>query len=269
MNLRASEWIVLAYFVYLATAALAVPLSFNRRRRVVSTAVFGVVVVLSLLRFGRSGPAEALRDWVPLVYMLVAYWLPASFVTVPNEALERALLALDNRWLGRDRLTMFAAHAPKLLLELFELAYLFCYPLVPLGLACLYIAGLREEADRLWTAVLLAACLSYGVLPWLPTRPPRTTEEPLVQSRSRVRKLNLKLLDRASIQLNTFPSGHAATAVATALVVGARLPLVGLMLGLIALGILGGSVLGRYHYAADTLIGAALALVGFAVSRFV
>jgi membrane-associated phospholipid phosphatase len=79
----------------------------------------------------------------------------------------------------------------------------------------------------------------------------------------------LDVLSRASIQLNTFPSGHAATAVAAALAVGARLPLPGLMMSVIALGILGGSVLGRYHYAADALSGAVLALVGFVVSRFV
>jgi len=269
MNLHAPEWIVLAYFVYLATAAIAVPLSSHRRRRVVGTAVLCVVVVGGLERFGESGPAEILRDWVPLAYLLVAYWLPASFVTAPNEALERSLLALDDRWLGRERLATFAARAPRLLLELLELAYLFCYPLVPVGLACLYFAGLREEADQFWTAVLLAAFLAYGALPWFPTRPPRTTDDTRVQVRSRLRNLNLKLLGRASIQLNTFPSGHAAAAVATALAVGVRLPLAGLLLGLIALGILGSSVLGRYHYAADTLSGAVLALVGFAVSRWV
>ena len=269
MNFRASEWIVLAYFVYLAVAAAAVPLSSDRRRRVIGAAAMAIVAVVSVERVGGSGPSEVLRDWIPLVYLVVAYRLPASFVTARNERLERALLALDERWLGRHRLATFAERGPKPLLELFELAYLFCYPLVPMGLACLYIAGLREEANRFWTAVLLAAFLSYGALPWFPTRPPRTTDATLVPARSRIRTLNLDVLARASIQLNTFPSGHAATAVAAALAVGARLPLPGLMMGLIALGILGGSVLGRYHYAADALTGAVLALVGFVVSRFV
>jgi membrane-associated phospholipid phosphatase len=155
------------------------------------------------------------------------------------------------------------------LVELFELAYLFCYPLVPAGLASLYIAGLNGEADRFWTAVLVAAFGSYGTLPWFSTRPPRTTEEAPLRSCSRVRLLNLRVLDRASIHLNTFPSGHAAAALATALAVGARLPLAGLVCGLIAFGIMAGSVLGRYHYAADALSGAILALIGFAISRFV
>jgi membrane-associated phospholipid phosphatase len=149
------------------------------------------------------------------------------------------------------------------------LAYLFCYPLVPAGFACLYLAGLGAEADRFWTAVLTAAFCSYGALPWFSTRPPRSTEAAPFRSRSRIRTLNLKVLGRASIQLNTFPSGHAAAALATALAIGARLPLPGLVCGVIAFGIMMGSVLGRYHYAADALSGAILALIGFAISRFV
>ena len=46
-------------------------------------------------------------------------------------------------------------------------------------------------------------------------------------------------------------------------------PSVGLPLGLLAVGIAMGSVVGRYHYAADALAGAALALLGFVISRAV
>jgi len=106
------------------------------------------------------------------------------------------------------------------------------------------------------------------VLPWLATRPPRAIEgEPA--SPGVIRRLNLQLLGRASIQLNTFPSGHAAASAATALAVSARLPTVGLALGLLAFGIAVGSVIGRYHYAADALAGVLLGLVGFLMSRLV
>ena len=69
-----------------------------------------------------------------------------------------------------------------------------------------------------------------------------------------IRRLNRTVLDRASVQVNTFPSGHAATAVAA----GRLLPdlLVPLLAtaGAIALS----TVVGRYHYAADTLLGVAV-----------
>ena len=79
----------------------------------------------------------------------------------------------------------------------------------------------------------------------------------------------MRVLGLTSVQLNTFPSGHAAASLATALAVGARLPLPGLLLGLLAIAIVIGSVVGRYHYAADALAGAALAILGFLISRSV
>jgi len=84
-----------------------------------------------------------------------------------------------------------------------------------------------------------------------------------------VRRVNVRVLGLASHKLNTFPSGHAAASLATALAVGTNLPLAGLPLGLLALAIAIGSVVGRYHYAADALAGAAVALLGFVISRFV
>jgi membrane-associated phospholipid phosphatase len=90
-----------------------------------------------------------------------------------------------------------------------------------------------------------------------------------MQTSGLARRVNLRVLGVASVQLNTFPSGHAAASLATALAVGARLPIAGLLLGLLALAIALGSVAGRYHYAADALAGAALAIVAFVISRAV
>ncbi len=269
MKLRTFEWIVVVYFGYLATAALAVPLPVERKRHVVLTAVLVVISVFSVARLGDLRSTFGLRVWMPLAYLLVGYWLPALFVKTPNQPLERALLILDRRWFGPEGLQTFAARAPRILIELFEVAYLLCYPLVPAGFMCLYVAGLPEEIARFWTAVLLASLPCYGLLPWFPTRPPRAVEQPVVRPRSRVRLLNLRVLGRASIQLNTFPSAHAAASVATALAVGVSVPPAGLVLGLIALAIAVGSVVGRYHYAADALSGTALGFAGFMFSRLV
>ncbi len=206
---------------------------------------------------------------MPLVYILLGYWLPALLVTSTNQAL-RAPAADTRPSLARHRnVTPISERAPRPVIELLELAYLFCYPIVPIGLACLYVAGLREESDRFWTAVLLAVFGCYGVLPWLPTRPPRAIEGAPMRSSGLVRRVNLRVLGLASIQLNTFPSGHVAASLATALAVCARLPLAGIPLGLLALAIAVGSVVGRYHYAADALAGAVLALLGFVISRSV
>ena len=263
MELRASEWITIAYFAYLAgAAAVVVGIGGRRRRRAIGAAAAVVIAVLTVAWFGPS--AAVLRDWMPFVFILLGYWLPALLVTSTNPVLERRLLTLDQRWL----VSTIGERAPRPVIELLELAYLFCYPMVPVGFACLYVAGLREESDRFWTAVLAAVFGCYGMLPWLPTRPPRAIEGEPTRS-SAIRRVNVRVLGVASIQLNTFPSGHVAASLATALAVCVRLPLAGLPLGLLAFAIAIGSVVGRYHYAADALAGAALALLGFVISRWV
>jgi membrane-associated phospholipid phosphatase len=117
------------------------------------------------------------------------------------------------------------------------------------------------DPERFWTVILVTDYVCFGFLPWVQTRPPRALRngDPW---RSRVRKFNLRLLGAASIQANTFPSGHAAEAFAAALlVVGAPWPWVAYV-GVSALLVSAGTVLGRYHYAAD-------ALAGWAVAAFV
>jgi membrane-associated phospholipid phosphatase len=131
------------------------------------------------------------------------------------------------------------------------------------------VAGFTGEADRFWTAVLVAGFGSYGPLPWWPTRPPRAIERAIERMRFAVRSMNLHVLSRASVQWNTFPSGHVATSLAAALAVASVLPSAGLVIAVIALAIAVASVVGRYHYAADALAGALLAAIGFGVSRLV
>jgi hypothetical protein len=265
LELRTSEWIALAFFVYVAAAALLMRVPAERKRRVfVRAALIAAFILATALATG-SAAARA-RDWLPLLYLPLGYWLPAHLVQRTNPRLEAILLEFDRRLFGANGLRDFANRAPRLLLELLELAYLFCYPVVPLGFAWLVLGGFPEEGDRFWTAVLLAGFCCYGLLPWLPARAPRVIEETPPRIRCSIRTLNLHVLDRASVQLNTFPSGHTAASLAAALAVGAHLALAGAVLGVIALGIATGSVVGRYHYTADAIAGAAVALAAFALS---
>jgi membrane-associated phospholipid phosphatase len=71
------------------------------------------------------------------------------------------------------------------------------------------------------------------------------------------------VLDRASVQWNTFPSGHTAASVAAALAVAGHSLVAGMVLGLVAVSIAIGSVVGRYHYAADAIAGVSVAIVAF------
>lgn len=275
IGFRVSEWIALAYFGYLFSVALLpagpkgpalrTARAHGKRRVLVIAPIMAASIVALPLQTGSA--AAIARDWMPLTYILFGYWLPSHLVSRSNPRLETALLEIDHRLFGANGLTTFANRAPRSLIEYLEVAYLFCYPLVPIGFAWLLLAGYRGEVDRFWTAVLLASFMCYGLLPWLPTRAPRAIEPNPARARSSIRALNLLILDRASVQLNTFPSGHTAASLATALAVGVYSPFAGCVLGFIALGIAFGSIAGRYHYAADAITGAAAALVAFALSR--
>jgi membrane-associated phospholipid phosphatase len=152
-------------------------------------------------------------------------------------------------------------------LDFLEFAYLSCFIFVPGGMLILALTGHAANADRFWTIVLAGEFGSFGVLPWIQTRPPRDIEPPdPVNSRGLiVRRLNLYMCGRTSIGWNTFPSGHVAGALAAALAVSEAVPAAAapmfLGAGLIAVS----TVIGRYHYAVDGIAGALLTLGVWAI----
>ena len=270
--MRHSEWITAGYFLYLL---LPIWLGRSRRTRLMLTvwALALAMVVIAVSQLPDGAPWRGVRDWAPGLYLLAGYWLPGRLFKDPNTRLERWLLATDNSWLG-PRVVSATLGLPSIVREYLELTYLLCYPLVPLAFGVLYFrthdpTNVSVIVDSYWTAVLLAVFSCYGLLPWLPTRPPRALLPVATTSHSSIRRLNRLVLDRASIQVNTFPSGHVAAALASALAVGELLPLAGMIIGLLAASIAVAAALGRYHYAADVVLGGVIAVLAFAVSSWI
>ena len=135
-----------------------------------------------------------------------------------------------------------------------------------LGAIIAATAGTDRIADY-WSLVLASELACYGALPWLRSRPPRTLEEPGVMERRAplVRRLNVSILDRASVQANTLPSGHVAGAVAAALGVWPVDAAAGALLLVIAGAIAIAAVVGRYHYVVDCVAGASVALAAWSL----
>jgi hypothetical protein len=261
---RRSEWIAAGYFLY-----LLLPIWLRgapeRRIRLTVSAVAAAVSVLVLSVLPDSAGWRVVRDWAPGLLLLIGYWLPGKLFTAPDQRLEAWLLEADWRW-GRPLLAV-DAKAPRVLRELLELSYLLCYPLIPLAFAA--VVFWNGDPDDFWTTVLLAVFACYGLLPWLPTRPPRAlrSERDAVPRPSAIRQLNVAVLGRASIQVNTFPSGHVAAAFAAGLAVGQVHAGAGAAIGLLSLGIAVAAVVGRYHYAADVVLGAIVAFIAFTMTR--
>jgi PAP2 superfamily len=263
-------------------------LPMRRRRRIT---VLGALVVAvdafacAMPRFLPAAASITLLDWLPVALMLVPYWQTGQFFRGPNPKIQRWLLRIDLRWLGRNAARSGTART-RLGLAL-EIAYVFCYPFVPLGLAALYISGRRFHSDFFWLVVLTATYLCYAITPFFPAMPPRDAMKtalgaqapagnsaPLVTDLSagpqnRGRRFNRWIQDWGSIHAISFPSAHVASTLAVSLVLLRWMPVTGACFLAVAVCIAIAAVAGRYHYLLDVLLGAAVALSVFAAGCFV
>ena len=194
--------------------------------------------------------------FVPGGLLLGGYWLSGLFFHDPQAWLEAGLLASDRRVFTRLEVDRRLMATPAMVLEALEAAYTADYVVVGAG-ALIAAAHGAKAISRYWTIVLAAELACYAALPFLRSRPPRTLEPPGVieQRAPRLRRLNISILDRASVQANTIPSGHVAGAVAAALAVMAVSATAGLAVTGVAVAITVSAIAGRYHYAVDCVLG--------------
>jgi len=264
MIIRRSEWINIIFFSFLMVMGFFRPLSLRKRLEiiVIGTAGIGLTLVAAYIpQWTASRAVPVIRDFLPALLMLFVYWQSGRFFVRPNEWIQEYLLQLDEKYLGPVLRREPGKSIPSWLANYLELSYLFCYPLVPLGIVVLYLSGKKNLANDYWSIVLLSTYFCYVLLPFIQMLPPRmlnpkseTNPEP-----ERIRLLNLNILDNLSIQVNTFPSAHVASTIAASLALIGSLPLAGLIFLIISLSIACGAVMGRYHYAADAVLGIGIA----------
>ena len=238
----------------------------------IGVAGLGATIIAACL-LPRLLPALAVsvvRDWLPAALVLLVYWQAGEFFMKVDQRFQDQLEGIDARmvapllnWLSRHRVGIWIA-------AYLEMAYLLCYPMIPMSIGALYMLRLARYADSFWTVVLVSTYLSYGALPFLQTLPPRMLAESWLEPLppSSVRRFNLWILRHASIHANTFPSAHVAASTGAALVLTSLAPWpAGLVFLAIAVGIAVGTFAGRYHFAADAVAGSAVAVIVFMVTR--
>ncbi len=198
---------------------------------------------------------------VPAVLLLGGYWLSGLFFKHPQPWLESWLARTDRDAFDALGLDRALQAAPRWVLEVLEASYTADYAVIAAGALLSAAAGVDEIA-RYWSIVLAAELTCYAALPFLRSRPPRAVEAAgVVATRApRLRRLNTAILDRASVQANTIPSGHVAGAVAAALAVLPLSATAGAVLLILAALITAAAVTGRYHYVVDCVLGAVVAV---------
>lgn len=235
-------WPAIVFGALLFAAAAA------RRRHGLALGFAGYALGAALLSGVASGPV---RFAAPLAALLIGYWLTKPFYTSPSPRLEAWLLRYDDLW-HVDRM---AASAPRWLHGIVEVAYIGVYPFMVIAAIPAFSAS-RDAFAWHWAMVLAAELACYVTLPWLQARPPRERE-----NGDFLRRLNEAMLDRLSVRATTIPSGHVAGPVAAALSIWMIAPAWGPWLMAGALAITAATVIGRYHYALDALLGLAVGAV--------
>ena len=273
-RLWVAEYLVIGFFLYLIVLARLSPLTGRQRGRVLMVGLVCIALTIMLSQLRLSPLLRIAREWLPAIYLIQGYWLCGLFFRRPMLDWEARLMALDI-WLFRVlNVRTFLTHGPRVVLEYFELTYLLTYPFVPVAFGLFCWLGFRDGADHFWTALLFAGYGTYGVLPWIQTRPPRAIERdnPLDARGLLLHRLNVGVLARTSVQVNTFPSGHASTGTAAALAVASLDPVIGGVLLFLAISLIVATVLGRYHYAWDSILGGVVGIaawwVGFRLLPF-
>lgn len=252
-------WVAGGYGVLLTCTAIC--LQNLRRKTVVITACAAYALVAAAL-------ASLSGFWVnflaPGLLLLGGYWLSGFFFRAPQPWLERALAASDGWFFETFAVNRALAGAPRGFLELLEASYTADYIVVAGGAFVSAPFG-ADAVARYWTIVLAAELACYVALPFLRARPPRALEPPgVIHGRAlALRRVNLAILDRASVQACTIPSGHVAGAVAAALAVMPFSITASVVFLAMSVLIAASATAGRYHYAVDCALGALVAVIAF------
>ncbi len=273
VNLNRTEWISLAYFSFFILLAWFRPLSGMQRTRITMMGGLGIILVVAAAfadEMARFAAAPTIRNLLPALLMVLAYWQSGCFYVTPNRRLQERLLEIDRRIAFPFGKLHRSGRIRRLIFGYLEIAYLFCYPMVPLGIGILYLLKMESYSQDFWLMVLPPSYFCYAVVAFVQTLPPRVLEKgmPAVfPDCGKIRAFNIGIIRHAGIQVNTFPSAHAAASMAVALALLPLAPIAGWILVWIAVSIALAAVAGRYHFSADVFLGTAIAVIWFLLLR--
>ena len=269
-RLRSSEWLLIAYFGYVAFISPFFPLEAR-----VTLLPFAVFVLVSVL-FGALAYAEVhaswiffsmTRDWTPIALMLVAYREMDWFSPLPRN------YHLELEWVKWDRLLLDGAGLRQAIESLgwpgplyLEFCYLLVYAVGPFVVAVLYFEHHRERVNSVVFFYLLGTLLSYALFPYFPSDlPPRSFCGSGYAARGDgAAAAESMARERLRNPLQRFPQRACVVGflggVGVASLSSGKRKRFGYLMLVYAISVAVATVYGRYHYAADVLAGFAVSL---------
>ena len=271
--LHPSDWITIVYLAI--TGVLACVFHKNLRRwgiYVVSHtgAICGLLWLASIPEDSLSLPLQVLRDWYPIATIPIFYWeMPPLTQMVVQRYFDDKVIEWEERLFnGQPSIYLSARFPSKGLSELLHLCY-YSYYLTVFGLATvLYFQGRHEAFHEVVFAEILTfnVCLIWYI--FMPVMGPRYKFEkisgPLADGY--VFKMVHRILSGASSKGTAFPSSHCAIGVIVVLYAARYDPVAFAIICPFSVGLVLGTVYGRFHYALDAIVGTILAIAIFGVA---
>ena len=161
-RLRPSEWLILAYFCYVAILA---GFYFSPAKAFLLAAAVAVVLAV------RSGTRSIVRDFTPIAFTLAAYREMEWFAPAHHDGhLEKLWIVWDRRLLDDLHLRAMIESAGALLPSYFELCYLLVYGVAPVAIVLLLFYHRRAGMPTFWLAYLAGTLGVYALFPFFPVR---------------------------------------------------------------------------------------------------
>jgi membrane-associated phospholipid phosphatase len=273
VRLRPYEWLIIAYFTYVA--AIAPTFIVHGETRWLAAAVAGIVAAILL---GLTRYFSILRDWIPIACTLAAYremnWFTPS---VRDHHLERAWIVWDRWLLDTAHLRAAIEGLGALLPSCLEISYVLVYAIAPISLTILFLNSprnlRRKRVNIFWFAYIAGTLASYALFPYFPSDPPRTvfagSDLPTIVTV--FRRFNLAILGEYGIHSSVFPSAHVSSAFACAWGLLIAMPdrrRYGWIVAAYAFIVAIATIYGRYHFAADALAGLTISFLAFTALRW-
>jgi membrane-associated phospholipid phosphatase len=263
-RLRASEWLILGYFFYVAILAVF----FFAPFKAIALAAAVSVVMLLLAR-----SKSVTRDLAPLGFTLAAYremnWFTPA---VRDHHLEKVWIVWDRRLLDDFHLRAAVESLGALIPSYFEMCYFLVYGVSPAAIALLFLYHRRARANDFWLAYLAGTLGAYAMFPFFPSEPPRTVfaGHDLPHLITALRRLNLWILGGYGIHSSVFPSAHVSSVLSAAWGLRAAIPerpWIARTFIIYGVSVAIATVYGRYHYATDAVAGVVISLLGVVALR--
>ncbi len=268
----------ISLFIYLGIQTVSI-LIFHRRLPnwgwflVFHAVIVGTVLTLAItLNDSSTGWKGLLRWGYPILlftflYEETGYFLHLFF----DDFFDPHLVALEFRLTGAIPSVWLAQHARPWLSEMVMAGYLSYYFIIPIGALILWAKQKTKEFQHMLLAVCIGFFISYLGFSIYPVEGPRFfiphLHPPPLEGPFFVKVVKFEM-DKWAIHGGCMPSSHVAVAVIVlvAMYRGARrwfwalLPLV--------IGLMVGTVYGRFHYVSDVVVGLTLTPLSFGLASW-